>query len=355
MKKLLKIGDKVYGQSIQQFVPSYLQGFPQREKFLLDHLREHVVVDTCSHPILRDASAVQGAQSIVAQAIEQGEYDALLLDNPLSILAVPDTEVPILFDCIDWYEEMYEREFGRDDGYRLLQGAMDTIICRADLVVAQSPTILEDLMKRGLKTNKTAIIPNGYDEACFFPYKKDVVSQSVKMIEDKHNISLGNKKILVYTGKLNKWYSQIITIAHAVQENQVFLVVGDGPLMSDIPKRSNVVLCGAVRFPEVPLYTNIADVAVFPVSQDCSPIAVSEYLAVGKPIVLGYGRMNWLLADKINAAFVNPASMASWRDGIRFALEHQSEMRQSNLLLANKLSWKHLAQQFDEFLGTYVW
>lgn len=350
MKRLLTVGDKVYGQSLQHFVPSYLQGFPQRQKFLLECLRDRIHVDACSHVILKNEMQIAEAQTDVVQQLQSTTYDGILIENPLSIFTLPIDGPPIIFDCIDWYEEMYEQEFGRDDGYSLLKRAMAMVMQRADIVVAQSPVILADLKKRGLKTHKTIVIPNGFDHRYFFPYPELEKKQAMRTIENRHAVSLGDKKIIVYTGKLNAWYEDIVTVAKAITHNQLFLIVGDGPLVSHIPRGDNIVMCGPVDFSDVALYTNTADVAVFPVAQDCSPIAISEYLAVGKPIVMNHGRMEWLLKEGVHAAFVEPGSVASWREGIQYALCHGEAMGSANRRLAMGLSWKHLADKLNSFL-----
>ena len=58
MKKILKIGDPIYTQSLQHFSPSYLTAFPQREQFLFQQLRKKVRFQFFKHQVIRDLDDV---------------------------------------------------------------------------------------------------------------------------------------------------------------------------------------------------------------------------------------------------------------------------------------------------------
>ena len=278
-------------------------------------------------------------------------YSPILIDNPFSILILEKSvKTPIIFDCIDWYDEMYLKEFGVDKGYYLLRFAFLDLLKRADKVVAQSPVILESLKKWGLKTKDYIVIPNGYDKNIFHPYSKATNDNFKSLLSRKFGINLNGKKVIVYTGKLSPWYENIKIIAEAIEGNQVFLIVGDGPLLKEIPDRPNIIKCGAVTLSEVSRYTNIADVLVFPVDVDCSPIVVSEYLAVGKPIVMGKGRMEWLLKDGKTGYLVDN-HIYGWKKGIQSALVNKSKIGKYNLKLSKDFDWDSLAKKFLGFLS----
>ena len=83
---------------------------------------------------------------------------------------------------------------------------------------------------------------------------------------------------------------------------------------------------------------------------DCSPIVISEYLAVGKPIVMGKGRMEWLLKGGESGCMVDN-NIYAWRLGINRALEMNSQCRTNNLRLAENLSWQKLSKKFSDFLN----
>jgi len=350
MKKLLKIGDKVYAQSIQHFFPSYIQGFPQREQFLLQHLVGKCEIEFFRHAVINELSDVCSEQKKLKKHLDKHSYDYILIDNPLSMLLVDnEVNIPIIFDCIDWYEEMYLKEFGENRRYFLLKYGLDSIIEKATKVTAQSPVILDSLKKRGLKTDKTCVIPNGYDEKIFYPYSVHKIALLKENFSKQYNVDLINKKIIVYTGKLSSWYEDIKLIISSLSKDQILFIVGDGPLLADIPNNSLIIKTGAVPLLDVPKYTNIADVLVFPVSVDCSPIAVSEYLAVGKPIVMGKGRIEWLLKDGVNGCLVD-RNTDSWKKGLTRAFKERGAMGKNNLRLSSHLSWEEASSSFASFL-----
>jgi len=350
MKSVLKIGNHVYAQGLQHFTPSYLMGFPQREQYLLEHVKD-VKFNFFRHNVLNDISDVLKEKERLNKYLKGKRFDYLMVDNPFSSLIIDrDIKTPILFDCIDWYDEMYLKEFGVDGRYYLLRYGLLDLIKRAKKVVAQSPVILEVLDSWGLITKNRIVIPNGYNARIFYPYSRSKIIELKIRFEKKHKVKLRSRKIIVYTGKLGVWYDNIKTIARAIDEGQIFFIVGDGPILREIPDQTNIIKCGTVKPAKVPDYTNIADVLVFPVDVDCSPIVISEYLAVGKPIVMGKGRMEWLLKDGESGCMVDN-NVYAWRLGINRALEMNSRCRTNNLRLAKDLSWQKLSKKFSDFLN----
>jgi len=350
MKSVLKIGDRVYTQSLQHFSPSYLQGFPQREQFLLEHVKD-IEFSFFKHEVLNDIGDVLKEREKLNEYLKDREFDYLMVDNPFSSLIIEQgIKTPILFDCIDWYDEMYLKEFGVNKRYYLLRYGLLDLLQRAKKVIAQSPVILEALNSWGLKTTVTIVIPNGYDAKIFYPFPNSKIIELKSQFEKKYKVKLKDKKIIVYTGKLGVWYDNIKTIAGAIEDNQIFFIVGDGPILKEIPDQPNIIKCGPVNLVEVSNYTNIADVLVFPVDVDCSPIVISEYLAVGKPIVMGKGRMEWLLKDGKSGCMVDNNTYA-WRLGISHALKMDQSCKSNNLKLAKNLSWQKLAKKFSAFLN----
>lgn len=350
MKKLLKIGDKIYAQSLQRTAASYFGGFPQREQFLFQHLEDKCHISFFRHPLFNNLSDVFIHQQRLKKAVIFQNPDYLLIDNPLSMLLLDQNiETPVIFDCIDWYDEMYLKEFGVDARYYLLRYGLLKLLQKAAKVTAQSPVILDFLQRWGLKTRDICVIPNGFDSRLFYPYNQTKIRKLKRKFSKDYRCDLTRKEIIVYTGKLSAWYQDIELIISAIDESQVFFIVGDGPLLAQLPDRPNIIKTGPVPLAQVPDYTNIADAAVFPVAIDCSPIAVSEYLAVGKPIVMGKGRMEWLLKDGVNGSMVNGNTVA-WKRGLAYAVKNKKRISKTNLKLSRSLSWDKLADNFLAFI-----
>ncbi|MBU1322976.1 glycosyltransferase [Patescibacteria group bacterium] len=354
MKRVLKVGDKIYSQSLQHFVPSYLQGFPQREQFLLKHMKDKIKFDFSRHKVIHNVADVIRESKRLTKLLEGNSFDFIFVDNPFSALIIENTiKIPIIFDCIDWYDEMYLKEYGVDKSYYLLRVGLLEVLERASKVIVQSPIILESLKHWGLKTKDYTVIPNGFEKELFYPYPEKKNRRFKEKLSKKYKLDFKGKKIVVYTGKLSKWYENIKIIAEAIEDNQIFFVVGDGPLLNEIPNRANIIKVGAVLLSEVPKYTNIADVLVFPVDVDCSPIAISEYLAVGKPIVMGKGRMEWLLRNGRTGYMVDN-NVNAWKKGILSAIQNKTRIKSFNLKLSKNLNWDYLAQKMVNFINKKI-
>ncbi|OGE64470.1 hypothetical protein A3I48_03200 [Candidatus Daviesbacteria bacterium RIFCSPLOWO2_02_FULL_36_7] len=349
MKKILKVGDRIYALSLQNFNESYLSGFPQREQHLARHAK-NIHFTFFKHKLLNNIEAIIQERTRLNLFLKDKQFDYVMIDNPLSMLVIgKDIKIPVLFDCIDWYDEMYLREFGINKRYYLLRHGFLEALERVDRVVCQSPVILDALKRWGLKTKKYKVIPNGYDADLFYPYTEKQIKKLKNEFEHKYKVSTENKTLIVYTGKIGTWYDQLLTVSKAIDDDQIFIIVGDGPLLKDIPEKENIIKCGAVKLYEVPNYTNISDVLVFPVSEDCSPIAISEYLAVGKPIVIPKGRMEWLLENDQTGVMVDK-NVLSWKLGIKKSLQIKNRAGKNNLKLAKTLSWQVLSESFCDFL-----
>lgn len=349
MKNILKVGDCTYALSLQNFNKSYLSGFPQREQHLAKHAK-NIHFTFFKHKLLNDIEAIIQERTRLNLFLKDKQFDYVMIDNPLSMLIIgKDIKIPVLFDCIDWYDEIYLREFGINKRYYLLRHGFLEALERVGSVICQSPVILDALKRWGLKTKKYKVILNGYDANLFYPYTEKRIKELKDEFENKYKISTKNKTLVVYTGKVGTWYDQLLTISEAIDENQIFVIVGDGPLLKDIPDKENIVKCGAVALRDVSNYTNMSDVLVFPVGEDCSPIAISEYLAVGKPIVMPKGRMEWLLKNGETGVMVDK-NVLSWKLGIRKSLQIKNRVRKNNLKLAKGLSWQVLSASFYDFL-----
>jgi glycosyltransferase involved in cell wall biosynthesis len=194
------------------------------------------------------------------------------------------------------------------------------------------------------------VVPNGYDEDLFRPFSASEVAAARCLIETRHQISLRGRRLIAYTGKIGDWYSGLANLIEALDpQRDLLLLVGDGPLLEKLPQHPGVVRCGVVPLTDVPLYTNAADVLAFPLGVDCSPIVLSEYLAVGKPIVAPRGRIEWLLRDGVFGAIVDDTP-AGWREGIERAAGMTVVAAEANRRLARALGWGKLAARFERFL-----
>lgn len=363
-RKVLKIGDLKYSMSLQRFCLSFKNSFPQRDEYFKQYSNGKLKISYYCHNIL-DTDSINNEKARLAEYLKEhrGEYKGILFDNPLSFQILPEEiEIPLIFDMIDWYEEMYKTELVDGAGeqnlenLQLISSSLRQLVKVIDGLVVQSPLMLEYAKSIGFDpARKNIIIPNGYDHTVFYPYEQEKVNEFKKALAEKFKINLEGKIIVVYQGKLGKWYQDLeFAITDMNNDDRIAaFIIGDGALKDRLQQLSsgNIIFTGALPLKSVPGYTNIADVCIFPVN-DCSPIAISEYIGVGKPIVARKGRISWLVKDTENGCLVDEHNR--WKECIFKAWENREELSRNNRELAQNLSWKSLARVYEDFLADVV-
>ena len=346
--KIVYIGDEVYTSSFAAVDASYLDGFPQRRQYIS---RELVDLDVEFQFFMHTPIETIDDTIDVRLRFEREHFkkvDYFLIDNPLSIFAIPTTyDVPIVFDNIDWYLEYYLQEKKYDKGFSLLTYAMLETLERCDLMIAQSPVIVDQAKKWGLKTNKILVLPNGYRNDIFSPIREQEESRRKTILADYFDYT--NQQVFVFAGKLNRWYADILNVAQAIEDDQILVIVGDGPLRNEIVQKKNVIQTGRVDLEVVSAFMNIADACVFPSTPDCSPIAVSEYFGCGRGVVTARGRIEWLVKDNVNGVTID-ATVYGWKRGLRRAYEMRDKIAEGALKTSRDLAWSDLAKKMLAWL-----
>lgn len=316
--KLCKIGDKIYGLSLQQPRKSYLEGFPQREVFLIENLKNAKLTT------------------------EVDDCDAIWIDNPMYYdETVVKLNKPVIFDAIDWYEEMCIKENRLDNLLKLHKGLEMLKQCQQLMLISQSPLVqgyMEYILK--LPTIVSEVIPNGYDEKLH------------TFTEFDNN----EKKIMLFAGKMGRWYSNLIYFIEFVKNRKdwEFRLLGDGELKSYFEKMSNgnnIIFYGHVSREKVAEEIKKSDVCVFPVD-DCSPIVVSEYMACGRPVVNLGTRLNWLVRDaREGFCLSSPDELTRW---LEISYLNKASFGFSASEQIKPYSWRQNAIRFEEALRRFL-
>lgn len=343
--RIFKLGEKVYASSLSNVHSSYFCGFPQRERQLFSRMRDIFVDNFC-------VEGVRTLEGVRNTFIDFSAIDYLLLDNPLLYNLVPDSyQGVVIWDLCDYFQEMYLKEYGIDEGYWLLGLAISRLLKRSDIVIGQSPVIIDWVKKLGLRNDsRTVVVLNGYDETVFTDENIDSLLD-VSLLDKKIVESVRDNIKVVFVGKLGKWYSGLFNICLAIQNLSCtsFVLVGDGVLREDLEKYSNVYVTGLVNPRVVLEYMKWADILVFPVN-DCSPIVVFEYIRMKKPVVHIKGRISWLLKNMDNAILVDDTPLA-WELGIKEALRNKDKLVQGiQKFDIESFSWKKQAFILETFL-----
>lgn len=334
--KLLKLSEYVYTASFSIVHPSYLEGFPQREKFLFENIPD-MEIGWFKHPILNEQAAIDKARQKLRQVYEDNKPDFILFDNPISALILDDELFSkSIFDCCDWYLDYYECEFGKDAGYSRLEDGLEQAIAKTSYCLFQSDTMKEwYLSHSNADVRSHIVLPNGYDEHIFYPGTSSIYF---------------DKTTVLFAGKLGKWYRGLNTVAQALPPDWQLVLVGDGPCREEFESHANVSCMGRVPLPEVGEYMRAANICVLPVN-DCSPIATSEYLACRKPVVHQGNRINWMIKDGVNG-FVADNTVESWHEKLSAAFQAD------DLLLENahstSYSWTTLQCRLIDWLAEII-
>jgi len=115
----------------------------------------------------------------------------------------------------------------------------------------------------------------------FYPYETEK-SQGVRGNLNIHH----DENVILYVGELTESYGvKLATEAAALDNESTWIVIGDGPLRSEIESNPNVRYEGYVNNQELPNYYNAADVTVGPRSSDGTSNVGLESIACGTPFI----------------------------------------------------------------------
>ena len=203
-----------------------------------------------------------------------------------------------------WIAANWRRSF-RDP--ELASSVEDVCLRHADLVVAVSEVLADELVSRGVPKERIVWYPNCVDPAVFDPARYSSADSS----ELRRSLGIAPDAVVVtFIGTFGQWHG-VEVFARAIrrlvdqhrgwlERSRVrFLLVGDGPKMpevrqalSDEPYASFVTLTGLVPQADSPRYLALSDVVTSPHVANTdgsrffgSPTKLFEYMAMAKPIV----------------------------------------------------------------------
>jgi len=163
----------------------------------------------------------------------------------------------------------------------------------SNLVIAVTEAFRQNLIARGIDSNKIKVITNGSNLDLFVPRDKDR--------ELLNQLGLKDKFILGYIGTHGMAHSLdfiISAISKIKDEKFHFLFVGDGAVKEKIVKLAadlglkNVTFLDSVSKDEVPRFLSICDAMLAPLKKDDNfktviPSKIFEASAMQRPVLLG--------------------------------------------------------------------
>jgi glycosyltransferase involved in cell wall biosynthesis len=170
---------------------------------------------------------------------------------------------------------------------------------RADKVIVVTSRLKEVLQEDfGVPDDKVVVIPNGANINLFRPTDTAEARSALGLDQSNYYVCfVGN--LVVWLGIDNLIRSVGLVIKRCPQTS--FLIIGDGSIKQELRELADqlnvgdkVIFTGMVSHSKIPLYLNASDLCVVPAAENFrnnrtggSPLKLYEYMACGKPVVVG--------------------------------------------------------------------
>jgi glycosyltransferase involved in cell wall biosynthesis len=264
-------------------------------------------------------------------------------------------------------EFWWAKTWGASRFLRLLERIEDVVIAAASLIVVVSDVLKRDLIDKGVHPDRIIVNPAGVDPHRFGPSperestrehlgfsKDDVVVAFVGSFYQWHGVDVLEKAIRELAKRRKK---------SAAAASLRFLLVGDGPLRSDIEGRVKdgqttelATFTGRVDSDRVPELLAAADILASPTVPMPgkpffgSPSKLYEYMATGAAIVASdLDQLGDVLTHGETARLVRPGDDKALADAFELLAEN-AEMRrelgrQARAAVLERHTWQHNAER----------
>jgi 1,2-diacylglycerol 3-alpha-glucosyltransferase len=161
---------------------------------------------------------------------------------------------------------------------------------RADALIAQMPSIAQELKKNKVKGD-IRVIPTGVDI--------DKMRPGLDGSAIKERYGIAGKKVIIHVGRLSpeKCIDMLIRAAAELDDDIVIMIVGKGTLEAELKELTaslglshRVIFTGFVSDEELPLHYAAADAAVSASIYEAQCLAIMDAMACGLPAVCPHGR-----------------------------------------------------------------
>jgi glycosyltransferase involved in cell wall biosynthesis len=165
------------------------------------------------------------------------------------------------------------------------------VFSRATYILCVSRVLADEAQRRGAKVERVHVLPNAIDVHRF---RGSGLRQPVRArLGLEQSIVLGHVGLFLQWDRLDVLIEVVKSIRDRHPEIKV-LLVGDGPEMQNLKQAAirsgmerEVIFSGPVPRDDVPAYIDAMDICVLPDSSAFgSPIALFEFMAMGKPCVV---------------------------------------------------------------------
>jgi|HubBroStandDraft_6_1064221.scaffolds.fasta_scaffold177137_2 glycosyltransferase involved in cell wall biosynthesis len=196
------------------------------------------------------------------------------------------------------------------------------VFSRADHVLCVSRVLADETRQRGARSASVHVLPNAIDANRF---RSRGPAESLRA-----RLGLEGSIVIGHVGLFYRWdrLDVLIEAVKSIRERHPeikVLLVGDGPEMENLKRiafrlgmERAVIFSGPVPRDDVPAYIDAMDICVLPDSNAFgSPIALFEFMAMGKPCVVpDLGPMRDVIDDAVTGIMFPHADYGALEKGL---------------------------------------
>jgi len=223
------------------------------------------------------------------------------------------------------------------------------VFSRAKHILCVSRVLADEARQRGARSERLHFLPNAIDPNRFRNQRSEQSLRSRLGLEG--SIVIGHVGLFYRWDRLDVLIEAVKSIRAGHPEMKV-LLVGDGPEMENLKQTAvrlgmerEVVFSGPVTRDEVPAYIEAMDICALPDSNAFgSPIALFEFMAMGKPcIVPDLGPMRDVIDDGVTGIMFRRGDYEALKKALLILVEDS--------ILRNQLG----ARAKQAVLDTHTW
>jgi len=201
------------------------------------------------------------------------------------------------------------------------------VFSRANHVLCVSRVLADEVRRRGASSERVHVLPNAIDPNRFRNPSSEHSLRSRLALQG--SIVIGHVGLFYRWDRLDVLIERAKSIRELHPETKV-LLVGDGPEMENLKctafrlgMESAVIFSGPVPRDDVPAYIDAMDICVLPDSNAFgSPIALFEFMAMGKPCVVpDLGPMRDVVDDNITGVMFPHGDFAALQKALVRVIE----------------------------------
>ncbi len=278
---------------IAVFANSSAPNLDLRDAALREGIKCHVIpcrgqVDRKAVQMIRDLVTSDGFDVVHAHGYKPDIY---------SYAALCQAGIPMVSTCHTWYD---------NDPLVYLYGVLDRFVLRSyDRVVAVSEEVRRRLLKAGVQTDKSVLIPNGIEMQSF----SNAMPSLRPGAGDFKGILIGLVGRLAKEKGIDIYLRAVTQVLRAFPET-AFVVVGEGPDRDNLQKLTDELGIGRSvsllgRRSDMPSVYASLDLLVSSSRQEGLPIAILEGMASGLPIIAtAVGEVPAVIEDGVSGILI---------------------------------------------------